>query len=194
MALLAIQMYTGRNQTCHAKIGGPSIAGDPRALRETIAQDIRRLPEVLPESRMESREILEKLMNFYGDSEVWLRQQKQFERDREESHPTSVPVTLPPPGESSIVVRDVFRDMSPVNSRSVSPRKRTVSGSLKLARDEPSTVAGPADPGEGLHASDGILEGITKLQLKDGDIETFSGIRVGFFGRRWAREREGRLL
>ncbi|KAJ0419045.1 hypothetical protein BJY00DRAFT_287067 [Aspergillus carlsbadensis] len=130
MARLAIKIYAARNEACHAKIGDPSIAHDRRRLDRTIAENIGELRRILPKSLEKSREDLEALMIFYRDSREWLAELD----DRDQSHHQLVPPELPPPAETS----DAFRGRrsgyeSPVKARSVSPSKRTASGSLKLA-------------------------------------------------------------
>jgi hypothetical protein len=160
MARLAIDIYAARNEACHAKIGDPSIAHDRRLLGRTIDENIRELRRILPGRLKDSRKDLEALMNFYRDSRDWLAELN----DREESHHQLAPAELPPPAETN----DAFRGrrsgyVSPVKSRFVSPSKRTASGSLKLARDDPTSFR-PSDPvDESLHVSNGIREDIAKL-------------------------------
>ncbi|KAL2867488.1 uncharacterized protein BJX67DRAFT_380838 [Aspergillus lucknowensis] len=176
MARLAIDIYAARNEACHSKVGDRSIAHDPRQLERAIAEDVTKLGDTLPDGLMEHREDLVKLMHFFRDSGAWLAEQS----DREESHRQLIPTTtMPPPAETS----DAFGGeapgyTSPVKSRSVSPSKRTASGSLKLARDEPTTSTRPSDPvGEGLRAMRGIREDIAKLETKCGDTRAIEAIR-----------------
>ncbi|GAQ10707.1 hypothetical protein ALT_8028 [Aspergillus lentulus] len=156
-ARLAIQIYTERNEACHAEVGNPNIAGNSRALAEAIDRDIEMLSQVLPEDQVPNRKYLERLMHFYRDSASWLAEK---DHDRLEDHRESRTPRLPPPEDSSIGPTRHGNE-SPDNIRSVSPRKRTVSGSSKA--HQPSTSS------EGLHAFDGILEDIAVLRSRGGD-------------------------
>ncbi|KAE8364682.1 hypothetical protein BDV27DRAFT_157630 [Aspergillus caelatus] len=145
MARLAIAIYTERNTA--------------------IDRDIGRLPQILPEDQTANREILERLMHFYGDSADLLRT-----HDRTKVHHKSSPHQLPSPKDPS----DTFSqggliNMSPGKIRSVSPSKRTASGSSKSVVHLSSTSYGPSMlEEEGLHAYEGILEDIAKLRSKGG--------------------------
>ncbi|KAF7178678.1 hypothetical protein CNMCM7691_007492 [Aspergillus felis] len=142
-ARLAIQIYTERNEACHAEVGNPNIAGNSRALGEAIDRDIAMLSQVLPEDQVPNRKNLERLIT----------------------------PRLPPPEEISIAFRPTRHgNESPDKIRSVSPRKRTVSGSSKSAPHQPSTSSESSkSEEEGLHAFDGILEDIALLRSKGGD-------------------------
>jgi hypothetical protein len=156
-ARLAIQIYTERNAACHAEVGNPDIAGNSRALAEAIDRDIEMLSQVLPEDQVPNRKNLERLMHFYRDSASWLAKK---DHDRLEDHRESRTPRLPPPEDSSTGPTRHGNE-SPDKIRSVSPRKRTVSGSAKA--HQPSTSS------EGLHAFNGILEDIAVLRSRGGN-------------------------
>ncbi|XHG02626.1 hypothetical protein AWENTII_005971 [Aspergillus wentii] len=58
MVRSAVDIYTDRNTACHAEVGAPDIVNDLPALDKTIARDIQRLPQILPDGLKPKREIL----------------------------------------------------------------------------------------------------------------------------------------
>ncbi|KAF4248928.1 hypothetical protein CNMCM8980_004775 [Aspergillus fumigatiaffinis] len=135
-ARLAIQIYTERNEACHAEVG-ILISPATRAHWPRLLTGILRCsPKYCQKTKCRT------------------------DHDRLEDHRESRTPRLPPPEDSSIGPTRHGNE-SPDKIRSVSPRKRTVSGSSKA--HQPSTSS------EGLHAFNGILEDIAVLRSRGGD-------------------------
>lgn len=147
LSMMAIELYTRRNEVCHAAVGSKTLRVQSEAWHEIIESDMVGISKNLPEHYATYRAIAPRLVTFYRDSHVRKRTKKMAD--------THSQVMVPNLSGMMAIQRERAFEQGEFRQPDISPtstRKKAISNPMpfdarkRKASDSPKPTQAPKKP------------------------------------------------